>query len=408
MLMTFSPLKQYWGWEIKEMNKKKHILNANYLLAGFNGQTFVSSLVSYLISIIIITPLCLLLFRVAGENLALKFLPFFVFICIFIEVMICKGVVESSYQEDEEEDNFAKPDYLETTDEAISTTIGRAKKKIYVVMNQSHMSTSEAKTVIAVMDDAITHYSVDRLLHDFPQWNLIENVPLSDIPFKVNTINEDRSYLLIKRVMDIVLAGALLMLALPLLVLIAVAIYIDDPGPVLFAQMRVGRNNKPFRCYRFRSMVKNAPALQTLLKPDEFKGPIFKIRLDPRITRVGRILREYSLDELPQLVNVLRGDMSLVGPRPNLPSDFSQYDKQHQLLFTVKPGLINLREIYGLPDLREMYDLFDRREIYDLPEMKFERWIDLDLQYIPAMSFKTDLKIILRAAARIPGFLFQI
>ncbi|MCW3100919.1 MAG: undecaprenyl-phosphate galactose phosphotransferase [Chthonomonadaceae bacterium] len=187
------------------------------------------------------------------------------------------------------------------------------------------------------------------------------------------------AYLVLKRCLDLVLTGCLLILIMPLLVMIAIVIVIDNPGPILFSQIRVGRNNKPFRFYKFRSMVKNAPALQAQLKTEnEAEGPIFKMRRDPRVTRVGRILRKYSLDELPQLVHVLRGEMSLVGPRPHLPSEVAQYAEHQRRRLTVQPGLVCLREIHGRS------------------ELTFERWIELDLQYIASRSLWTDLNILLR------------
>lgn len=188
-----------------------------------------------------------------------------------------------------------------------------------------------------------------------------------------------RLYLLLKRLLDILVAVSMLVLLSPLLALIALAILIDNPGPILFSQMRVGRNNRAFRFYKFRSMVKNAPALQAQLKAEnEAAGPIFKMRRDPRVTRVGRILRKYSLDELPQLVNVLRGEMSLVGPRPHLPSEVAQYEAHQHRRLTVQPGLVCLREIHGRS------------------ELTFERWIELDLQYIACRSLRTDLGILIK------------
>lgn len=189
----------------------------------------------------------------------------------------------------------------------------------------------------------------------------------------------ERGYLLLKRGLDIVVAGGALVLLSPVFVLIAIAIAIDNPGPILFSQTRIGRNNEPFRFYKFRSMVKNAPALQAQLEAkNEAAGPIFKMRRDPRVTRVGRILRKYSLDELPQIFSVLRGQMSLVGPRPHLPSEVAKYEDYQRQRLTVQPGLVCLREVYGRS------------------ELTFERWIELDLQYIACRSLRTDLKILLR------------
>ncbi len=193
-------------------------------------------------------------------------------------------------------------------------------------------------------------------------------------------------YLMLKRGLDVVVAGLFLLLMAPLFVLIALAILLDNPGPILFSQMRVGRNNKPFRFYKFRSMVQNAPALQAqLMAENEAAGPIFKMRRDPRITRVGRILRKYSLDELPQLFSVLRGEMSLVGPRPHLPAEVAQYETHQLERLTVQPGLVCLREICGRS------------------ELTFERWIELDLQYIACRSLWTDLNILVRLVPAVIG-----
>ena len=189
----------------------------------------------------------------------------------------------------------------------------------------------------------------------------------------------DPVYLLLKRCLDVTVAGTALIALTPVFILIAVVIVIDNPGPVLFSQTRVGRNCKPFRFYKFRSMVKNAPDLQAQLKSEnEAAGPIFKMRKDPRVTRVGRILRKYSLDELPQLFSVLRGQMSLVGPRPHLPAEVAQYEEHQRQRLMVQPGLVCLREIHGRSNLT------------------FERWIELDLQYISCRSLRTDLNILLR------------
>lgn len=195
----------------------------------------------------------------------------------------------------------------------------------------------------------------------------------------VSERNSDRVYLCFKRFLDVTVAVLVLAAMLPLLALIAIALVIDNPGPILFSQMRVGRNNKLFRFYKFRSMVKNAPALQAQLKAEnEAAGPIFKMRRDPRVTRVGRILRKFSLDELPQLFNVLRGEMSLVGPRPHLPSEVAQYADHQLRRLTVQPGLVCLREVSGRS------------------ELTFERWIELDLHYISCRSLRTDLSILIR------------
>lgn len=208
----------------------------------------------------------------------------------------------------------------------------------------------------------------------------------SSQPLKQEMLLSFQSYLLLKRGLDVVMAGIALLMLSPLFILIAIVIVIDNPGPVLFSQIRIGKNNKPFRFYKFRSMVKNATALQAqLMAENEAAGPIFKMRRDPRVTRAGRILRKYSLDELPQLFSVLCGEMSLVGPRPHLPSEVAQYEAHQRQRLTVQPGLVCLREVHGRS------------------ELTFERWIEMDLQYIACRSLWTDLGILVRLVPAVLG-----
>jgi len=187
------------------------------------------------------------------------------------------------------------------------------------------------------------------------------------------------AYHVAKRLLDIVCAIAALVVLFPLLLLVGVAIVLEDGGPVLYYQPRIGRDGEPFRFYKFRSMIRDADAAKDLLaKQNEASGPIFKMKNDPRITRVGRFLRRSSIDELPQLLNVLRGDMSFVGPRPHLPREVERYtDRQHRRL-TVQPGLVCLREVYGRSNLT------------------FDQWVEMDLLYIENRSLLTDLGILAR------------
>jgi len=187
------------------------------------------------------------------------------------------------------------------------------------------------------------------------------------------------AYHVAKRLLDIVCAIAALVVLFPLLLLVGVAIVLEDGGPVLYYQPRIGRDGRPFRFYKFRSMIRDADAAKDLLaKQNEASGPIFKMKNDPRITRVGRFLRRSSIDELPQLLNVLRGDMSFVGPRPHLPREVERYtDRQHRRL-TVQPGLVCLREVYGRSNLT------------------FDQWVEMDLLYIENRSLLTDLGILAR------------
>ncbi len=183
-----------------------------------------------------------------------------------------------------------------------------------------------------------------------------------------------------KRVLDVCLATLAMVLLSPVFLLVAIGIFLEDPGPVIFRQRRVGRGGREFDFFKFRSMVRDAESRKgELAAANEAEGPNFKIRRDPRVTRVGRLLRKYSLDELPQFYNVLRGDMSLVGPRPHVPEEVDQYTPEQWQRLTVPSGLICLREIGGRS------------------ELSFETWIELDLQYIRKRSLVTDFEILLGA-----------
>ncbi|MBC7808079.1 MAG: sugar transferase [Akkermansiaceae bacterium] len=179
--------------------------------------------------------------------------------------------------------------------------------------------------------------------------------------------------------MDVTIAGILLVLLFPIFAIIAILILLQDGRTVFYWQQRVGQDGKLFRFYKFRSMVVNADAMKTtLLSQNEASGPIFKMKDDPRVTPVGRILRRYSLDELPQLVSVFVGDMSLVGPRPHLPSEIAACPHYPAERLSVPPGLICLREISG-------------RSL-----MSFDQWVDSDLEYIRTRSLTTDFFILIR------------
>jgi exopolysaccharide biosynthesis polyprenyl glycosylphosphotransferase len=190
----------------------------------------------------------------------------------------------------------------------------------------------------------------------------------------------------LKRFIDIAGSSAMLLLLSPLLAIIGVAIKLDSSGPVLFTQTRLGRGAKPFTCYKFRSMREHAEAVRPELSElNEVAGPIFKIRDDPRVTRVGRIIRRFSLDELPQLVNVFRGDMSLVGPRPPLPSEVEVYEDWHHERLGIPSGMTGLWQVMGRSDLT------------------FDEMMMLDLYYAENWSLWLDFKILLRT---LPTILF--
>lgn len=187
--------------------------------------------------------------------------------------------------------------------------------------------------------------------------------------------------LLAKRALDVVVAGAVLILMAPALALLAILVKLDSPGPVLYAALRAGRKGRPFRCYKFRTMVEDADDLKEKLRErNKRKGPFFKITDDPRITRVGRFLRRYSLDELPQLLNVLKGEMSLVGPRPHPLDDFSAYAIEHLPRLDVTPGITGLWQVTARQD------------------PSFQTGMNLDIEYIRRWSLGMDLRILLKTA----------
>ncbi|RPI29655.1 MAG: sugar transferase [Acidobacteria bacterium] len=209
-----------------------------------------------------------------------------------------------------------------------------------------------------------------------PQVDTIDGVPVVTI----RSGPEDGWQLAMKRIIDFVGSAALLILLAPFLLLVALLIKLDSTGPVLFRQERVGLNRRRFKVLKFRTMVQEADKNQVLLETlNEADGPVFKIKKDPRITRVGRFLRQFSIDELPQLINVLKGEMSLVGPRPLPLRDVKLIDTQwHKRRFSVKPGLTCLWQVSGRSDV------------------SFERWVRMDLEYIDTWSLGLDLKILLK------------
>ncbi|MFZ2519892.1 MAG: sugar transferase [Anaerolineae bacterium] len=187
-------------------------------------------------------------------------------------------------------------------------------------------------------------------------------------------------YEISKRWFDLGLSAVLLVLLSPLLLLLALAVKLTSTGPVFYRWQVVGLGGRPFTGYKFRTMVVNADALKAqLLAANEMSGPVFKMKHDPRITPAGRILRKLSLDELPQLWSVLIGDMSLVGPRPPLRSEYVQFQDWQRAKLSVKPGLTCLWQISG------------RNRVSD-----FDEWVKLDLAYIARRSFWLDLWILLR------------
>lgn len=188
----------------------------------------------------------------------------------------------------------------------------------------------------------------------------------------------------VKRLLDLLVATVLGVVTAPLMLLASLAIKLDSPGPVLYAAWRVGRKGRRFRCYKFRSMIADADSAKDELRSmNERNGATFKILNDPRITRVGRFLRKYSIDELPQLLNVLRGDMSMVGPRPHPLDDFDQYE------------LGDLRRLDVLPGITGLWQISARRD------PSFRTNVLLDLEYIETWNIWLDIKILLRTVVEV-------
>lgn len=215
--------------------------------------------------------------------------------------------------------------------------------------------------------------------------------PVDDVKIRLDQLHKmpdlvflnlpgDNFSLIFKSFIDHAVSLALVLISLPVFAVIAIAIKLDSPGPVFFLQKRVGLRGREFNLIKFRTMVKNAEEMRKLIEnQNEMDGPVFKVRNDPRITRVGKFLRETGLDELPQLFNVIKGEMSLVGPRPPLPSEVKQYPDQFLRRLSVKPGITCTWQV-----------------IPNRNSVRFERWMQLDMEYIDKWSLKLDFLIFLK------------
>jgi exopolysaccharide biosynthesis polyprenyl glycosylphosphotransferase len=204
---------------------------------------------------------------------------------------------------------------------------------------------------------------------------------LEDIPLlSLSAIPEAQGQLLLKRTIDMI--GALvfvLTVAWWFFPIMGIIIKLDSKGPVFFLQDRVGLNGRKFKCIKFRSMVPNAEALkESLAAHNEADGPVFKMKADPRMTRIGKFIRKTSIDELPQFINVVLGDMSLVGPRPPVPKEVAQYSWDQRRRLSVRPGITGLQQVSGRSDIA------------------FDEWVELDLAYIDNWSLEQDLRILMR------------
>lgn len=212
--------------------------------------------------------------------------------------------------------------------------------------------------------------------------------PRQDMLNREEVLRKRRGYWFVRRTQDLLISSIALLLLWPLMLVIAIIIVIDSPGAgPIFTQTRVGRDGKTFKFYKFRSMCPNAEEkLEGLLEQNEMEGPVFKIKDDPRITRVGKFIRKTSIDELPQLINVFLGQMSIVGPRPALPREVEQYDEYARQRLLVTPGLTCIWQVQPHRN-----------------ELSFEEWLELDIQYIRQRSFATDWKIIFATFGAVLG-----
>lgn len=206
----------------------------------------------------------------------------------------------------------------------------------------------------------------------------VEKVQEGEEYIKVDRGN--KIYLFFKRVIDILGSGFGLIILSPLFLIVAIAIKFEDSkGSVLFSQKRVGQYGKEFNMYKFRSMVSNAEELKAkLMEQNEMSGPMFKMKHDPRITKVGKFIRKTSIDELPQLINILKGEMSLVGPRPSLPKEVDKFESWMLERLEVKPGLTCYWQVMGRNDI------------------DFEDWMKLDIKYVHDRNFWLDIKLIFK------------
>ena len=201
-----------------------------------------------------------------------------------------------------------------------------------------------------------------------------------------NEYSKTIMYFVIKKIIDLLGSIIGLILLSPILIITAIAIKLDSKGPVFFIQERVGKNEQVFNMYKFRSMVIDAEEkLYKLKDKNEMSGPMFKMKDDPRITKIGRFIRKTSIDELPQLFNVLKGEMSLVGPRPNLPRDVIKFTDYQKNKFLAKPGLTCYWQVMGRNNI------------------DFEDWIELDIKYIRKRNTWEDIKLIFKTVGVLFG-----
>ena len=209
--------------------------------------------------------------------------------------------------------------------------------------------------------------------------NFREQINVEESQLDIEREESKLMYNFIKRFIDIFCSSLGILLLSPVFIIVGTIIKLDSKGPVIFSQKRVGKDGKEFKMYKFRSMVVNAEELKKkLMHQNEMSGPMFKMKDDPRITKIGKFIRKTSIDELPQLINVLKGEMSLVGPRPSLPKEVAQFEPWMMRRLDVKPGLTCYWQVSGRNNI------------------DFDDWMKLDIKYVEDRSIKLDIKLIFK------------
>lgn len=284
-------------------------------------------------------------------------------------VLACEKLIETKYVE-----NIKVKGSL---DDLKSILLGKTTDEVIFVVSKSELSNIEP--ALHVCETLGIKAAIEM---GFFKSNIakLSQSELEGIPFmSFDTTTTDELSLFFKKLMDITVALLAVFILSPLFLIVAVFIKLSSRGPVFFVQRRVGLNGRKFTLYKFRTMHKDAHRMRTELEKDnESDGPVFKIKKDPRVTRLGRFLRKYSIDELPQLFNVLKGNMSLVGPRPPLPREVAQYELWQRRRLSMRPGLTCLWQVNGRNNIA------------------FSKWMEMDLEYIDTWSLSSDLRILIK------------
>ncbi len=250
--------------------------------------------------------------------------------------------------------------------------------EVYLASN-SVINAEEMQAAIKLCEKFGVPFAMPAYTYRLERARPLETHAVSDGYLHYQSVTSKPTQMALKRAFDIFSTGLALWVLAPFLLGVAAMIKLTSRGPVFFRQVRVGLHGRPFRMLKFRTMVENAEALKAqLAQQNEMDGPVFKMKKDPRITPIGKFLRKFSIDELPQLVNVLRGDMSVVGPRPPVPSEVAKYQVWQRRRLSVRPGLTCIWQVSG------------RNEI------SFEQWMYMDLEYIDNWSFGKDLGLVLK------------